>query len=334
MDKYYLGIDTSCYTTSLGLVDTFGDIVYRGEILLKVKNGENGLRQSDAYYQHSYNLPILFEKMSKEVDCEKITSIGVSVKPRPYTESYMPVFMAGYNFAKVISSYTGVDLFLYTHQDGHFFSGIFDEKFNDIVDVNNLCVHFSGGTTEFIRYTVKQNMISSEILLATKDISFGQLIDRIGVSKGLDFPCGKEMDCLADTFIPHERILSKKVLIDKEGFNISGLENYYKSSVFDDVNDNEIFYKLFYNISNIVLDGIKFLLKDYHYSNVIFVGGVSSNKILKEKMMGFSDENPDINFIIGNGSNLRDNALGIAYMNSLGVEYHDTRWKRDFEKNY
>ena len=52
-----LGIDTSNYTTSVALADETG---YRQQRkLLSVGEGERGLRQSDALFLHTVNLPAL-----------------------------------------------------------------------------------------------------------------------------------------------------------------------------------------------------------------------------------------------------------------------------------
>ena len=56
----FLGIDTSNYTTSLALFDNekSSDISVRK--LLPVKEGELGIRQSDAVFHHNRQLPELF----------------------------------------------------------------------------------------------------------------------------------------------------------------------------------------------------------------------------------------------------------------------------------
>ena len=48
----FLGIDTSCYTTSLCLVDSSYHVVADERIILSVKSGERGLSQSNMVYQH------------------------------------------------------------------------------------------------------------------------------------------------------------------------------------------------------------------------------------------------------------------------------------------
>ena len=58
--KYVLGIDTSNYRTSVALVSQ-ENIICDIRRLLDVKQGERGLRQSEALFQHVKNLPELLE---------------------------------------------------------------------------------------------------------------------------------------------------------------------------------------------------------------------------------------------------------------------------------
>ena len=61
-----------------------------------------------------------------------------------------------------------------------------------------LAFHVSGGTTEAILTTPDSNdIISCVIAGKTLDLNAGQLIDRIGVLLGLQFPCGAELEKLA-----------------------------------------------------------------------------------------------------------------------------------------
>ena len=57
-----LGLDTSNYTTSAALFDgTSGENIGR---LLDVRPGELGLRQSDAVFFHTRQLPLLLEQLA------------------------------------------------------------------------------------------------------------------------------------------------------------------------------------------------------------------------------------------------------------------------------
>ncbi len=62
----YLGIDTSNYTTSAAAYVN-GEI-YQAKKLLPVKSGELGLRQSDAVFHHTAQLPLMLERLAAQVD--------------------------------------------------------------------------------------------------------------------------------------------------------------------------------------------------------------------------------------------------------------------------
>ena len=78
MKRYYLGIDTSCYTTSCAIVDSDFHIVGEARKILKVKLGERGLQQSNMVFQHTKALP----KLMSELPQVSISGIGVSGFPR------------------------------------------------------------------------------------------------------------------------------------------------------------------------------------------------------------------------------------------------------------
>ena len=61
--NFSLGIDTSNYKTSVAVVDDEGNILYNSQNFLYVKEGERGLRQSDAFFQHVKKLPDLMEEV-------------------------------------------------------------------------------------------------------------------------------------------------------------------------------------------------------------------------------------------------------------------------------
>ena len=59
-----LGIDTSNYTTSAALLDTDNMSVFQSKMLLPVvKSGEVGIRQSDAVFHHTKQLPSVISNL-------------------------------------------------------------------------------------------------------------------------------------------------------------------------------------------------------------------------------------------------------------------------------
>ena len=98
-----LGIDTSNYTTSCALYDSETGSVIQKKMLLPVKEGEKGLRQSDAVFHHTRQLNAVISELFSEFTGE-IDIIGVSSRPRSIEGSYMPCFTVGLNAASILSS--------------------------------------------------------------------------------------------------------------------------------------------------------------------------------------------------------------------------------------
>ena len=74
-----LGIDTSNYTTSLALVD-HRKIISDKRKLLTVKEGERGLRQQEALFQHVSDLPVLFSELMEDTGDEKIEAVSEEIE--------------------------------------------------------------------------------------------------------------------------------------------------------------------------------------------------------------------------------------------------------------
>lgn len=89
--SFFLGIDTSNYTTSTALYDSKTGEMVQQKKLLPVKEGQLGLRQSDAVFHHTAQLHTLIEELLKDVDTSKIAAIAASSRPRPVDGSYMRV---------------------------------------------------------------------------------------------------------------------------------------------------------------------------------------------------------------------------------------------------
>ena len=60
-----LGFDTSCYTTSAAAVDEHGTVVAAERMLLPVREGQRGLRQSEAVFAHVRQMPQVMEALSR-----------------------------------------------------------------------------------------------------------------------------------------------------------------------------------------------------------------------------------------------------------------------------
>lgn len=185
-----LGIDTSCYRTSLALAGE-GAIVAQRRRLLPVAEGGRGLRQSDALFRHVERLGGLAEELMRDRTDADICAVCVSSRPRPVDGSYMPVFLAGEMAARSIAAAMRVPLYLTSHQQGHVRAALIGVA---MPPGDFLAVHLSGGTTEILRVG---EGLAIDMLGGTTDLNAGQLVDRVGVRLGQAFPAGEALEQMA-----------------------------------------------------------------------------------------------------------------------------------------
>ncbi len=300
-----LGIDTSNYTTSVALAED-GRILADRRRPLSVGEGEKGLRQSDALYQHWSNLPGLIGELFEEFDPKTVDAIAVSTRPRPAEGSYMPVFNAGAAAAKMLSAALRIPVKELSHQHGHLFAGAHG---TDIVPGEPLIfAHLSGGTLELVE--VRDGRFT--VCGGTRDISYGQLIDRCGVDMGLPFPAGPEVDRLAMSCPESGKNAFSRVFTDGAHLNLSGLETQLKKAIFAhgrdgrDVPPEEKAYIcrcLMERVAESFLAICGAARKSTGVSRVLASGGVSCSKFLRERC-------GDVTF--GDPALCADNACGLA----------------------
>ncbi|MBR0157110.1 MAG: O-sialoglycoprotein endopeptidase [Clostridia bacterium] len=189
--RKFIGIDTSCYTSSAACVCVNG-IVSDKRQLLPVGSGERGLRQSDAVFLHTRNLQTIVPELLSSVDPAEIAAVGVSVCPSGRDGSYMPVFLVGKLVASSVAAALRCPVYGFTHQQGHIRAALFGNE--DLIGKEFFAFHLSGGTSDLIRVDGELNI---ERIGGSTDINAGQLVDRLGVKLGLGFPAGKAMEELA-----------------------------------------------------------------------------------------------------------------------------------------
>ncbi|SHH31113.1 N6-L-threonylcarbamoyladenine synthase [Caloranaerobacter azorensis DSM 13643] len=311
MDSYYLGIDTSAYTTSIAVLNEEGKIIIDLRRTLKVKKGSLGLRQQEAVFQHINNLPEMFNYIANEIDLNKVKTVSASVKPRNVVGSYMPVFKVAQGHAFILARALNADYKEFSHQDGHIAAGILNCEIQQLEKF--LALHISGGTTELLLVENKKDVFSVEQIGGTLDISAGQLIDRVGVELGLPFPCGPYLDELSVS----GNFVEKNIPIstNKTWINFSGPETFFKRIIKQHTDKPEnIALTLFDCIAKSLSSIIKYAIKVYEINNILIIGGVASNSYIREKL-----ENDIVNKGIGklffpNKNFCTDNAIGIAYL--------------------
>lgn len=321
MKELFLGIDTSNYKTSISVVDENCNIIFNRSEYLDVKLGEKGLRQSEAFFKHSNRLPEFVADVFSSVNPSDISAIGVSTRPRRVDGSYMPCFLAGHNLAKELSSALSIPVYEYSHQEGH--AAAVMSEYPDLFHEKTLLFHLSGGTTEYLVCTPDAEGFSLEIVGGTKDISYGQLLDRIGVILGKQFPSGKYLDEIAlkydESSIDRDKLIEIKQLVTKPvisdcSFNLSGLETKLTRYINTNTNKEDvdlIIGRLFIIISNMLLDSADELSNRYGISKVLMAGGVASSASIRKLI---SKDAHSESIIFCNPELSGDNAVGVAIL--------------------
>ena len=166
-----IGIDTSNYTTSIAWFD--GKNGKNCSRLLDVRQGELGLRQSDALFAHVKRLPTLAEELFCGTDRSTICAVGVSSRPRAVEGSYMPCFLAGVSAAKTAAAVLGVPCYEFSHQQGHIAAALWSAGRMDLMERPHLAWHLSGGTTELLLVTPCHKNVHAEKIGGSSDISGG-----------------------------------------------------------------------------------------------------------------------------------------------------------------
>ncbi len=295
-----IGFDTSNYTTSIACYD--GEKGENCSQLLPVKQGQLGLRQSDAVFHHTKSLPELSGRLFSNVDFSEIRAIGVSSQPRAVEGSYMPCFLVGYSHAKMLSDLLKVPLFTVSHQQGHVAASLWSAGRLDLMEKPHLAWHLSGGTTELLLVEPVGKNVQCTRIGGSTDIAAGQLIDRTGLMLELPFPSGKHLDELSKEAVGKEFF---KVKCPDMEFSISGLEN--KVQKFHTGNKAETAAYALRCIAYAVRKATENALKHYPGLDVVFSGGVASNSLLRGEL---STLNP----IFCEPKYSTDNAMGVAVL--------------------
>lgn len=306
----FLGIDTSNYTTSAALYDLSVNEIIQRKKLLPVKEGELGLRQSDAVFAHVKQLGEIFETLING-NRYNIDAIGVSTRPRDIDGSYMPCFLVGEMVSKTLSSVLKIPRYDFSHQQGHIAAALFSAGRLDLINEKFIAFHLSGGTTEALLVTPDENrIIKCEKVAGSADLKAGQAVDRVGVMLGLPFPAGKYLEELS--LLSTAKFKIKPTMKGSECC-LSGIENKCRKMLDSGEKREDIALFCLKSIEAALCGMTDALIAEYGKLPLIYAGGVMSNKIIRKTM----EEKYCGIFAMPEFSS--DNAAGIAVLASIAA---------------
>lgn len=306
-----LGIDTSNYTTSLCLIDEAGAVVAEARQILRVDEGERGLQQSAAVFQHVQNLPRLLEQMSSSQ--YRISAVTVSTRPRPKDGSYMPVFTVGASWARSIAALLEVPCYETSHQEGHIAAG---EATTGQVPVDEfIAVHLSGGTSDILHIQRVQAGYTIDLLGTSTDLHAGQFVDRVGVALGLTFPTGPALEILARKQDENHENESVRLPSPVNGYDLSfaGPETAAMRLVAQGIQPSAIARAVESCIAKGLEKALLHVMRDLDLRDILIVGGVASNRYIRTRLQ-HRLEHPSVKarLYFAEPRYSVDNALGVA----------------------
>lgn len=305
----YIGIDTSNYTTSLAVANEKGEIIANLKAPLPVKEGERGLRQSDAVFVHTKNLPLLLDQLRDIVKAYRPTAVCFSQKPRDAEDSYMPCFLSGAVAAHAIAAALDIPLYTCSHQQGHVMAALYSAGACELLSAKAFgAFHVSGGTTELLLVAPDEKGFHISLLGGTADLHAGQAIDRIGVAMGLSFPCGKELEVLARENT--KKIPKPRISVSGLTCHLSGLENL-ALKLYSETNDRPLVAAFVLDfIAKTLIAMAKEARVRYPALPLVFAGGVMSNRIIAGEL----GKRLGANVYFAEPQFSADNAAGVALL--------------------
>ena len=279
----FIGVDTSNYTTSTAIFSSDEGVIYQAKKLLPVKDGELGLRQSDAVFHHTKQLPEMIEKLCSEKECGSIAAASASVRPRNAEGSYMPCFLCGEGFARSFSAIEKIPFYSTSHQIGHVLAALYSADRLDLTNQRFIAFHVSGGTTDCLLCMPDDDEIVKVVQIGSSlDLKAGQAVDRVGLMLGLKFPCGSELEKLAAKSSVQYKI---KPVIKENDCCLSGLENICRKML-DNGQPPEDTAKFCLDfIAGTIIAMTSAAVEKYGDLPLVFAGGVMSDAMIREKII-------------------------------------------------
>ena len=307
-----LGLDTSNYTTSAAVYDTKERRLYGEKKLLPVKEGELGLRQSDAVFHHVRQLPERIKRLREQYE-GSLQAVAASDRPRQTQGSYMPCFLAGWGLAEELAEVLRIPLYRFTHQQGHVAAAAFGSGHAELLAGAFLAFHVSGGTTDalLIRPDADEVIVCGEAA-SSLDLKAGQLIDRGGRLLGLPFPAGPALDRLAGGSAEGDKL--PRPSLKGANCSLSGVENQCRALLQKGEEPEKIARFCLLSIAAALEGMAQALQEQYGKLPLVYAGGVMSNTLLRQRLasrFGGWFAPPELS---------ADNACGIALLGAVKEE--------------
>ena len=351
-----LGIETSCDDTAVAILEVKSgkwkvkSSVISSQVKLHAKYG--GVFPSLAAREHEKNLPKVLKLALKEAKTKMAEIDLIAVTKGPGLE---PALWRGINFANDLAKKFKKPVIGVNHLEGHIYSNWLKpvgekskiQMTNDkIFSALNLIV--SGGHTELV---LMKDYGKYKLIGETLDDAVGEAFDKVARMLGLGYPGGPRVALHAAKF-KNQKTLGRtpmagqakikidfpRPMINSKDFNFSfsGLKTavLYKTREFKKLTPqivNQICHEFQQAAIDTLVSKTLKAAKEYKVKSVMLSGGVSANKLLREKLeKKIGKEFKGIKFFKPDMSYTTDNAAMIAlagYFNRQNKKADSLSWK-------
>ncbi len=285
--------------------------------LLPVGKGEKGLRQSDAVFSHIKGATEMAESLRAAIldrtGSDRVSAVAFSGAPRSAEGSYMPCFLVGESYARCFSAAFGLAPYRVSHQDGHIMAAAYSAVrtegigYDSILSAPFISFHVSGGTFDVLYVTPSSRpdrVFDVRCIGGSLDASAGQIIDRVGVRLGFDFPCGSQIDRLALQF--DGNVQRDKLSVKGCFCNMSGLENRAVKMISSGSSPEEISAYTLDFISRTIRHLTLSAKEELGDIPVVYAGGVMCSEYIRRSLLSLG--------LFARPEFSSDNAAGVAIL--------------------
>ena len=276
MQKYTLGIESSCDETAIGIISD-GKVIYKDIYSsAKIQALYGGVVPEIASRMHEQNFNIMLKILIENFDVKKITNIAYTAYPGLIGGLHVASI-----FAKTLAWLCNVKLTAIDHRYGHIFSANINE--NEI-KYPFLALVVSGKTSSI--YKVDSAKEITELLHTTDDAA-GETLDKIGRKLGMKYPAGKTIDDLYSDELANISLIAHNA--KNENFSFSGFKTHVINLINKNIKDKkyseeEIASSSMKWIVDELIRKLEYCAQTYNIHNVFIGGGVSASKTLKKAL--------------------------------------------------
>ena len=306
---YILGIESSCDDTSAAVL--CNDRILSNVVAdQKIHAEYGGVVPELASRAHQQNIvPVVHQALEiAGISKEQLSAIAFTRGP-----GLMGSLLVGTSFAKSLAYGLAIPLIDVNHMQAHILAHYIEEDAHKKPLFPFLAMTISGGHTQIVKVT---NYFEMEVLGETIDDAVGEAYDKSGKVLGLGYPAGPEIDRRAQIGNPKAYQFTKPK-VEGLNFSFSGLKTailYFiqrevkANANFIEENLNDICASIQYTIIGILMDKLKFAVKQTGIKHIAIGGGVSANsgirKALKdaERTFGWTSYIPKFEYTTDNAA--------------------------------